>query len=57
MVLTDSGSLYTFGSGSHGQLGHRSNKNALAPRQVLDLMNRTVSVIAAGWNHSLALTE
>ena len=57
MILTDSGKVYTFGSGSHGQLGLRSSKNALIPRLVKDLAQKHVSMIAAGWSHSLALTE
>jgi len=36
MVLTVDGSLYSFGFGQHGQLGHRNNKNVNKPRLVAD---------------------
>lgn len=57
MVLTTNGRLYTFGFGQHGQLGHRSNQNMFRPRLVKDLLSKPVVAIAAGWNHSLVLTE
>uniref|UniRef100_A0A3Q1HY52 RCC1-like domain-containing protein n=1 Tax=Anabas testudineus TaxID=64144 RepID=A0A3Q1HY52_ANATE len=33
-VLTKDGKVYTFGKGSHGQLGHNSSANELSPRLV-----------------------
>lgn len=57
LILSDNGTLYSFGSGSHGQLGHRSSKNHSTPHQVKDLAQKTITMIAAGWNHSLALTQ
>ena len=57
MVLMDNGKLYTFGSGSYGQLGQRSSKNYQKPALVKDFMDKPIAAIAAGWNHSLALTE
>ena len=57
MILTHTGKLFTFGYGQHGQLGLRSNKNFATPQLVKDLHNKPVAKIAAGWNHSLALTE
>ena len=57
MVLTTNGKLYTFGFGQHGQLGHRSSQNQFVPRLVKDLNSKPVVAIAAGWNHSLVLTE
>lgn len=57
LILTDTGLVYSFGYGSHGQLGLRSSKNFCTPQLVKDLSNKPVALIAAGWNHSLALTE
>lgn len=57
MVLTTNGKLYTFGFGQHGQLGHRNSQNQFIPRLVKDLISKPVVAIAAGWNHSLVLTE
>jgi len=57
MILTSLGRLYTFGYGQHGQLGHRSNRNHSVPKLVTDLISKPITKIAAGWNHSLVLTE
>ena len=57
MILTKSGKVYTFGFGQHGQLGHKSNANQSRPRLVKDLLSKPIDKIAAGWNHSLVLTE
>lgn len=46
--LTEDGGVFTFGAGSHGQLGHNSNNNELLPRKVFELMGSVVSQIAAG---------
>jgi alpha-tubulin suppressor-like RCC1 family protein len=57
MVLTENGDLYTFGFGQHGQLGLRSNKNCCSPELVTDLESKSIVRVAAGWNHSLALSD
>ena len=57
MILTTNGKLYTFGFGQHGQLGHRSSQNQFSPRLVKDLLAKPIVSIAAGWNHSLVLSE
>jgi len=57
LVLTNRGKLFSFGFGSHGQLGLRSTHNYAKPQLVKDFSGRPISLIAAGWNHSLALTE
>ena len=40
LVLTARGSLYSFGYGSHGQLGLRTTTNQLLPQLVKDLVNK-----------------
>jgi alpha-tubulin suppressor-like RCC1 family protein len=57
MILSNNGRLFTFGYGQHGQLGLRSNTNFSSPKLVKDLLSKPIAKIAAGWNHTLALTE
>ncbi|MFT7807611.1 putative E3 ubiquitin-protein ligase HERC6 [Arapaima gigas] len=53
-VLTKDGSVFTFGEGSHGQLGHNSTSNELRPRRVESLDGRATQ-IACGSHHTLVL--
>lgn len=55
--MTARGCLYSFGYGSHGQLGLRTTTNQLSPQLVKDLVNKPMNYIAAGWNHSLVLSQ
>ena len=57
LVLTARGCLYSFGYGSHGQLGLRTTTNQLLPQLVKDLVTKPLTYIAAGWNHSLVLSR
>lgn len=54
MALTASGSVYTWGWGIHGQLGHGSSDSEYTPR--LLQFKQPVIQIAAGHAHSLILT-
>jgi alpha-tubulin suppressor-like RCC1 family protein len=56
LVLAVDGSLYSFGYGQMGQLGHRNSKNVNRPKLVEDFGNKKVKLIAAGLNHSIACT-
>ncbi|KAG5879073.1 hypothetical protein JTB14_023897 [Gonioctena quinquepunctata] len=38
-----------------GQLGHGTNSNEILPRQVIELMGSTITQVASGRQHSLAL--
>lgn len=51
------GALYTFGYSAHGQLGLHTTVNQCLPQLVRDFDSIHISRIAAGWHHSLALTE
>lgn len=53
-VLTKDGKVYTFGEGSHGQLGHSSSNNETGPRLV-DGLDGPASQIACGRSHTLVL--
>ena len=57
MVMMEDGSLFTFGFGTNGQLGLKSTSNKAKPQLVKDMSVKKVTQIAAGWNHSLVLTE
>ena len=50
-------SLYTFGGGEHGQLGHNDRVNKVKPTFVEALDGIFVSQITCGWSHSVALTS
>uniref|UniRef100_A0A8C6U8S7 RCC1-like domain-containing protein n=1 Tax=Neogobius melanostomus TaxID=47308 RepID=A0A8C6U8S7_9GOBI len=54
-VLTKCGQVWTFGDGSHGQLGHNSTANELKPRLVEGL-DGLASQIACGRRHTLVLS-
>ena len=41
-ALSDSGALYTWGSGKLGRLGHGSDPDEVLPRQIALLSNQTV---------------
>lgn len=56
-VVTEDGSLYTFGGGEHGQLGHNDRVNKLKPTLVQALEGIFVSQITCGWSHSVALSS
>ena len=50
-------SVYTWGGGSHGRLGHGDDTDATVPRLLDELDKRGVKQIAMGMYHSLALTD
>jgi len=54
-VLND-GSLWTFGAGAFGALGHGDEVDQWEPKRV-DLLNERVRHVALGATHSLVLTE
>lgn len=51
------GSLYTFGGGEHGQLGHNDRVNRLQPTVIAALGNIFVSQVICGWSHTVALSN
>uniref|UniRef100_A0A3P9MKF2 HECT domain-containing protein n=1 Tax=Oryzias latipes TaxID=8090 RepID=A0A3P9MKF2_ORYLA len=56
-VLTMDGTVFTFGSGHYGQLGHNSFRNELCPRLVAELWGAKVTKISCGRYHTLVLTN
>jgi alpha-tubulin suppressor-like RCC1 family protein len=55
LVLARAGTVFTWGYGQGGQLGHGNTDHQLVPKQVETLTN--VTDIAAGDHHSLAVVE
>ncbi|XP_053176238.1 probable E3 ubiquitin-protein ligase HERC6 [Scomber japonicus] len=53
-VLTKEGKVFTFGEGTHGQLGHNSSVNEVRPRLV-DGLDGPASQVACGRRHTLVL--
>ncbi|XP_034721634.1 probable E3 ubiquitin-protein ligase HERC6 isoform X2 [Etheostoma cragini] len=53
-VLTKDGKVFTFGEGSHGQLGHNSSSKEVSPRLVVGL-DGPASQISCGRCHTLVL--
>jgi hypothetical protein len=56
MALDDNGSVFTWGAGNMGQLGHGTTMARCLPRKVEALDNVSIKSIAAGWNFSVVLS-
>ncbi|CAB4011045.1 Hypothetical predicted protein [Paramuricea clavata] len=57
-VLTKRGSLFTFGSGMHGQLGHGPAFQDIAlPKLVSTLQGKFASTVSCGESHTAVLTK
>jgi alpha-tubulin suppressor-like RCC1 family protein len=52
-ALTTNGTVWTWGSGTHGELGNGTTGSSYIPAQVPGLTN--ITAISAGWFHILAL--
>ncbi|KAJ3696089.1 hypothetical protein LUZ60_001466 [Juncus effusus] len=57
IALTHDGSVYTWGRGSNGQLGHGDLENCSKPKHVNFFENLRISRVSAGWNHSGFVTD
>lgn len=57
LVCSDTGVAYSFGIGSHGQLGHGNTANCPTPRAIKTWPDVHFSGVAAGSEHSLLLSS
>ena len=57
LFLSSNNKLYVCGHGYLGQLGLGNDKNINSPLIVFSLTNKKIIEIAAGWSHSLVLTD
>jgi alpha-tubulin suppressor-like RCC1 family protein len=57
-ILSESGSVYTFGSGKYGKLGHDNEKDIKEPLKLesLSKINVKIKDIALGYYHTILLT-
>ncbi|KAM9477006.1 putative E3 ubiquitin-protein ligase HERC6 [Clarias gariepinus] len=53
-VLTKAGEVYTFGEGTHGQLGHGSTNNELLPKKLAGI-DGSAKQVTCGSHHTLVL--
>ena len=51
LVWLVDGSVYTYGYNNYGQLGIGSTTTTHTPTLVVDMAGKTVTHIAAGWQH------
>jgi alpha-tubulin suppressor-like RCC1 family protein len=57
MALTSAGRVYSWGKNTQGQCGHGSVDDQVKPAVIRRLEDCVVVQLAAGWEHSLALTD
>ena len=56
LTLTADGSVWSWGNGSYGRLGHGDEQRQWQPKKVEALAGQRVVAVSAGGDHSLALT-
>ncbi|RLN86543.1 hypothetical protein BBJ28_00001485 [Nothophytophthora sp. Chile5] len=56
-AVTETGEVYTWGGGEHGQLGHGDKVNKTVPTRIESLVDKLVVQITCGWSHTVALTD
>lgn len=57
LALTVNGYVYSWGKNSQGQCGHGNMEDILKPTIIKKLFDIKVDQLAAGWEHSIALTN
>lgn len=56
MSFTESGKIYSFGANGEGQLGVDDSPNSNVPKCIDSIGDQDYSMLAAGTEHSVALT-
>ena len=57
VFLSSFGRVYVCGHGYHGQLGLGNTKNVNKPIIVMSLLKKKIIKIAAGWSHTIVLSD
>ncbi len=57
IVLTAEKEVFTWGKGADGRLGHGSDEDEALPRRVESLRKFNIVSVAAGYDHSAAVSE
>uniref|UniRef100_A0A453NK49 RCC1-like domain-containing protein n=3 Tax=Aegilops tauschii subsp. strangulata TaxID=200361 RepID=A0A453NK49_AEGTS len=57
VTVSSSGGLYTYGWSKYGQLGHGDFEDHLVPRKLEALKDVSISQIAGGWRHTMAVAS
>lgn len=57
LALNNSGQVYSFGRGNYGQLGHGTEDDCLIPKMIKTFSEKSITQIACGDHHSLALSD
>ena len=57
LVVDNSGTVYSWGIGNYGNLGHGDTQDQVAPKSILSLKSEVVRMVAAGAKHSLAVSQ
>lgn len=57
MALTNAGRIYSWGKNTQGQCGHGTAEDQTRPQMIRKLDDKVIVQVAAGWEHSLALTQ
>merc|ERR1719461_1199390 len=55
LVILKCGSIYSFGCGAWGQLGHGTNENIYTPKPILALKDKKIIKCAGGGHHSVCV--
>jgi alpha-tubulin suppressor-like RCC1 family protein len=57
MALTNAGRVYSWGKNTQGQCGHGNSEDHSKPALIHKIDDKDIIQVAAGWEHSLALTR
>ena len=57
LFKTLTGEVFSVGLGDHGRLGHGTTTTLDTPESITELSGLNITQLAAGWDHSLALTD
>jgi RCC1 and BTB domain-containing protein len=56
-AITETGAVYTWGGGEHGQLGLGDKINKTVPTPITTLDSYQITSITCGWSHTVALSS